>query len=919
MPKFFATAAGLAALAFSCAFVVPAIAQKACSNAKETPLNGTVRDSTLALIPGATVQLDGGKTATSGADGRYGFACVAPGSHHLFTSYPGFSSSDVTLSTPHPKPADIVLQLAAVQTEVSVNGGDGANVISTTSSGPTQTIAGDRLQSLADDPDDLLRELQQLAAAAGGSPSSATIAVDGFESSEGTGHLPPKSSIAYIKVNPDLFSAEYRNPPFGGGRIEVYTKPGQSAFHGALFATNSSSWMNAHDPFSTASTPLGKQRYGFELTGPILKHGSDFFTSLEHRTINNDAVVNAIDVNSAGVETPILQTVPAPQQLWIGNVKVDWQLGAKNTFIASLDSYHNDRQNQGVGGTSLVETGYARDHYDYELHTTLVTLFSSKIMHEARIGIQWDGQTDTPTSLLPQVSVAGAFTGGGSTTGDYSEHEVQTTVIDDAIFQTKRHLIKIGVQPEIVAIHENAKTNFNGSYSFGGGVTSTGTVITGAEQYAQGLPPTDFNDVEGNPAVYSFQYRNSVYYQDDWKVADRLHFSYGLRYYSQNHPTVDTGWNPRFGAAWSPDKKSTWSLHAHAGIFSGRNTAHSWAEIETMDGVKRVTSTVYDPASYCPKGIDSSCTPFTNATAIHSIRTVEPHFRNTLWAMENVGFTKTLPMGFSLSGDYNIAQLWHDTRSENINSPTNDLPTGPRPYGADLNILQMQGSGRGYGNVEFVGFSQQSLKRIQFNAGGVRVDIVDDSDDNPFFTPQTTGVNAGEYARRDNQGLWEIFGNIKLNLPEKIAWSANYNGSGMQAYNITTGFDNNNDGNFNDRPQYAPVGTPLCSANPNATPCGYKTPWGELVTSGGIGSLPRDKGNMPWTFYLDSNLQRAFTLTRDPNADHQQTLTVNMRSSNILNHTNVTAVGGVLGSPLFGVAYAADNGRRVEVGARYSF
>jgi hypothetical protein len=34
---------------------------------------------------------------------------------------------------------------------------------------------------------------------------------------------------------------------------------------------------------------------------------------------------------------------------------------------------------------------------------------------------------------------------------------------------------------------------------------------------------------------------------------------------------------------------------------------------------------------------------------------------------------------------------------------------------------------------------------------------------------------------------------------------------------------------------------------------------------------------------------------------------------------NVTQVGTVLGSPLFGRPYAADNGRRVELGARYSF
>jgi hypothetical protein len=76
---------------------------------------------------------------------------------------------------------------------------------------------------------------------------------------------------------------------------------------------------------------------------------------------------------------------------------------------------------------------------------------------------------------------------------------------------------------------------------------------------------------------------------------------------------------------------------------------------------------------------------------------------------------------------------------------------------------------------------------------------------------------------------------------------------------------------------------------------------------------------MPWTFYLDTNLQRTFKLTRNPKADHPQALTANIRSSNVLNHLNVTAVGGVLGSPLFGQPYAGDNGRRMEGGLRYSF
>jgi Carboxypeptidase regulatory-like domain len=927
MRALFLSVACFAMLASSAAFAEES--ESVCSGA---PLTGIVVDTTGAIISGASISLENGTTVTSDSDGHFRFPCVADGSHHLKITAGSFANRDLTVQVPQNKALNAVLAPEEVQTTVDV--GDDSAQSSTasnaTNGGMAQTISGKQLNTLADDPDDLLRELQQLSAAAGGSPSAATVAVDGFDNGEGTTHLPPKSSIAYIKVNPDLFSAEYRNPPFGGGRIEVYTKPGQSSFHGALFLTDSSSWMNARDPFATSAGSIGKQRYGFELTGPILKKGSDFSVNLEHRIIDNIGVVNAITVDAAGNQTPFVQDVPTPQHLWVGNARVDWQLGPKNTFIASLDTYNNDRENQGVGGTSLASTGYERTDYDYNLHLTDVTTISPKIMHEARAALEWDGQTDAPNSLAPQVAVAGAFTSGGSNAGAFYQHELYSTFIDDAIIQTKDHLIKLGIQPEVVDVNTHATTNFNGTYTFGGGVTSTGQTITGVQQYVNALngapdgAATAFSNVAGNPDIHVVHFRNALYFQDDWKALSNLHFAYGLRYYVQTDPTLLNGLTPRLGVSWSPDKKATWNLHAHAGMFAGRLGAHNWTQFLSMDGVQRVTSTVYSPA--CPGNFDpGTCAPLSTGTTVNSIRTLQPHFSNEFWAAENLGFSKTFPKKFTFSADYYIGQIWHATRSQNVNSPLNDSPTGPRPGPADLNILQMQNTGRGYANVEFFGFTNQALKWVQFFAGAVRVDVVDDTDDNPFFTPQTTGVTAGEYARRDAtggngpQGLWNVFGNATLNLPAKFVLSANYNGQGLGVYNVTTGFDNNGDGNFNDRPQYAPAGTPLCSVNPNASPCAYSTAWGDLVTSGGIGSLPRNKGYMPWTFYLDTNLQRAFKLTHNAKAEHPQTLTVNIRSSNVLNHLNVTTVGGVLGSPLFGLPYAADNGRRVEAGLRYSF
>ena len=911
-------------------FATSARAQSDC-----TSLRGFVHDSTGAAIPGASVQLDSATPILGDTSGRFRIECVSTGQHALKISFGGFASLNLPVSSPHKGDLSITLQPEEVQTTVDVGENDDnpATANSPTSSGPSQTISGQRLQSLADDPDDLLRELQQMAAAAGGNPSSAALSIDGFHSGDNNGTLPPKSSIAYIKVNPDLFSSEYRQPPFGGGEIQVYTKPGQPTYHGALFATNSSPWMNARDPFSVSRASIGKQRYGFELTGPIRNKGSDFVLNLEHRSIDNFAVVNAIGIDAAGNQSPVLQNVAAPQRLWIGMGKVDWQLDPKNTFITSFSAWHKHQENVGAGGTTLAEAAYDSEAYDHNLHLTDVTTISPKLMHEARLGIEFDGKDQTPNSSNPQLQVVGAFTSGGSASGALRDHEIDAEFDDDAILSLSKHLIKFGSQFELLRERFRYFNNFNGTWLFGGGTapvldannnpTTQTQTITGVEQYVRALngwaggAPTQYSNAAGNPTINMTQYREALFFQDDWKILPNLHLAWGLRYYTQNKPVVHNNFNPRVGVSWSPDKKSTWTLHAHAGLFSGRFNAHSYAQVLNMDGTQRVTSLVYTPGcagSFSP----NTCNAFAGGTPVRSIRTIQPHLPNLFYSIQNLGFSHTIAKNWSVSADYYIAQMWHYTRSENINSPTNDQPLGPRPLAPNMNILQWQDSGRGYGNVIFMGINNQSLKHIQFSLGSVRVHIIDDTNDDPNFTPQRTGSNVGEYAIRTGNPLWNVFGNTTVKLPWALQLSGNLNASGGSRYNVTTGFDNNGDGNINDRPFYAPTGTPVCSANIN-THCAYGTSFGLLSTTGTGGTVQRNAGTMPWTFYLDTNVQRTFKLTRNPKADHPQALVANIRSSNVLNHLNVTAVGGVLGSPLFSRPYSGDNGRRLEGGLRYSF
>ena len=559
-----------AALGMPCVF-----GQATCAGGTAA-VAGTVRDQTQAVIPGAEVRLDGVRAAVSGGDGRFSFGCVASGEHQVTVRAKGFAERAVAVT--RAGQVEVVLEPEAVQTELDVDAEDAGNAAtSATVSGPTQTIQGARLQSVADDPDDLERELRQLAAAGGGSPANVTIAVDGFQ---GESKLPPKSSIAYIKVNPDQFAAEYREPPFDGARVEIYTRPGQKAYHGALFLTNGSSWANARDPFSVSKGALGKQRYGFELGGPVRKQGSDFALTLEHRAIDDIAVVNAISLNGAGAAAALTASVPDPQRLWLGTARVDWQVGAKNTLISTYSANVNSLQNLGVGGSTLAEAGYGSQTYEHMFRVSDITTASAHLMHEARASFRWSGDAATPVSAAPQVQVAGAFTGGGSTLGPQRASEFEIEADDDAILTTKAHTMKFGTQFLSRRYSLRATTNFNGTYAFGGGiapvldangkpVNGQTATITGLEQYRRSLQglaggsATAFSNVAGNPNLEFTQVRDAFFFEDDWNVGHGVHVAYGLRYFLQNDPLALNGAVPRLGVLWSPTKDGRWTLHSH--------------------------------------------------------------------------------------------------------------------------------------------------------------------------------------------------------------------------------------------------------------------------------------------------------------------------------------------------------------------
>ena len=904
-----------------------ALAQQPCVGGMR--IDGAITDPTGAVIRGAHVRADTGATGVTDTTGHYAFSCVPVTATTITATADGFAHATAPA---HSHAGGIVhvnlqLALASVETNIQVN----ANGADDGRTAGTMVLGTAEVQRLSDDPDEFLRELQAVAAGGGGPSGNATITVDGFQNGS---TLPPKSSIASIRVNPDLFSSEYQNPPWLGARIEIETKPGAGPWHGALFFADSASPFNATDPLSVAATPASRRRYGFELGGPITQKKSDIFFAMEKRDIDEFNVVDAVTLNADGAPAPLQQSVTAPQRLWIGSARSDWQIRANDLATVSFSSNVNNLGNQGTGGLVLAEAGYNSLISEYDLRLLNTRTFGATLSHETRIGYSWKRTEQTPLSTEPSLQVAGYFTGGGSTNGNLKSRERDLEADDDAVLTRGRHTLKFGMQSLGVFEHDYDPDTFNGAFVFGGGSApvldannnpaNETTTISAIEQYRRavlnlaGGTPTAFRIDSGTPLVPFTQWRLALYAQDGAKLNDRFTVNVGFRYQFQTAPSSFANLSPRFGVNWSLDEKSTWLIHLRAGLFSSAVDPGLAMQVDRLNGIRQQEETTYAPSFQNPRS------PVAGSIGVNTLFQFPKTFRQVPSFSSNFAVEHEFKHHWHAEGDFNYTANWDQIRIENVNAPMIASSIGiapdpitallaPRPLAPNENIFLYQKLAHMRGRFLVLSVEQHAYKRFGVSAfyvhmAGVRSDGGFRGENTAgVANPQSSYSEQGESSRLDWQtsGLGGLMGNVKL--PLKAEFSSELFASSGTPYNITTGTDANGDGDFNDRPSFASA----------AGPGVYSTQFGLLTTNTINGNVPRNIGTMPAIVHLDINLNRSFTLPGSK--DHSRTFTFSARSENLLNHTNVTAVNTILSSGATGQPVAADTARRVDLGIRFEF
>jgi hypothetical protein len=154
--------------------------------------------------------------------------------------------------------------------------------------------------------------------------------------------------------------------------------------------------------------------------------------------------------------------------------------------------------------------------------------------------------------------------------------------------------------------------------------------------------------------------------------------------------------------------------------------------------------------------------------------------------------------------------------------------------------------------------------------------------DQPFNLPSNNYNLRSEWGRAAGVPRHSFNTSVNSSLPFGVYFTTMLRAHSGTPYNITTGLDNDGDGQTNDRPE----------------------------------GLPRNSGHGPHFFDVSFNISKAFQVAA-PVGTGQLSIFVNL--NNALNMTNPGTPSGVMTSPFFGRSFNGSAPREIEAGLRFQF
>ena len=541
------------------AIVIGILLAPSAAFAQNAQITGSVKDSSGAIIPGATVtarNVDTGltRTAVTEGSGEYRLPSLPPGRYSVATELSGFSTEtrpDIILIIDQTAILNFTLKPAAIAETVTVTGD--SPIVDVTRSDVSTSVSTQQIQDLpvasrrwidlamltpGTSQDNIRGQFYRgnVNVGAGGREYSNGFVVDGVNNTWAEMGEPRQNfamdAIQEFKVSTSTYKAEYGLAT--GGLVAVVTKSGTNQFHGSglLFLRDAS--ITAKEFFQTTKPDYRRYQYGGTIGGPIVKDKTHFFFAYE-----GTQEKQFLTVNAKGLWPQYEGTFLSDQTRWTYNAKLDHQLAPKQSLFFRYGAEDEYRPIITAGGTTAVTNSF-----DFAVprksavlgHTWVI---SPRALNDARFQYAYAKYEVSPpyshgdyepadfTARLPlctaiftypSITVGGC---GNAQMGPESRWEVK----DDFSYLMHAwggaHQWKMGVDYSSIPFEGDNTGSPLGNWTF----------------------PKDAPYNINDPTTYPTQYTNSLptyanipikvfagYIQDDWQAGSGLTLNLGMRY-----------------------------------------------------------------------------------------------------------------------------------------------------------------------------------------------------------------------------------------------------------------------------------------------------------------------------------------------------------------------------------------------------
>ena len=733
------------------------------------------------------------------------------------------------------------------------------------------------------------------------------IVVDGVE---GDTLDVPSSSVKTVAVDSNPYSAEFSRP--GKGRIEVTTWGGSLVRqHRRFELAYRDNHFDATNPFDTVHPSRQRDWGAGQFDGPWLGGKATFFVGGDYLRDNDNSFTTALTPSGA-----VSEPLPFPRRTAHLIARSDFR-----TPLHTLSLRYNwsdDRQtNQGVGAFDLPERAWNSRNRTHELRISDVARVGTDLRNDLRFDFRYRPKTADSMSDAPAVLVNGAFNGGGAQVSRQSV-EKDIDFQDLVSYRVGPHSLRFGGLAKSRLIDYTDASNFGGTYTF-----------SDLPNFVNNLP-RQYTVNGGNPRVRFTQNEFAYFLQDEIRLRPRLNLLLGVRHELQSNLDEHADLAPRLAlSAASEDGRTI--VRAGTGIFYQRQPVTLEEQYLLLDG-SNLRQVVLTNPSYPLTG-----DPFAQAGPPNVLR-LAPHLRAPYDIQASLGVERKLGEHTTLTAEYTRLGGRRLYRMRDINAP---LPaTGIRPDPNFLNVDQFETTGSSRSDSLSLGVRATIAYTLHLVAQYTFSRATDDTSclfSQPgLCRPPADSYNlAGERgpADYDQRHRFNLAG--VLYLPGHFTLGCVVSLSSATPYDITTGFDDNQDTVFNDRPtlgnpaapfqSFAIDGSGVVGGTPGTLYDGPEALFaGRLVqtTPSGVhwliqpgpGNVGRNSGRGPSFADVDLRVAKRFVLREKSKG--AQSLELRLDAFNLLNHVNYFNYVGTLDSRYFGRANHAHVPREIQLSVR---